>query len=88
MKINPDYRLRVIAGENIVIMHGTQGADMTKVISLNDTAKELWVKFRHKDFTVENVVELLMKTYSIPEEIAKRDALVWIDSLKQCKAIL
>lgn len=26
MKINPDYRLRVIAGENIVIMHGTQGA--------------------------------------------------------------
>ena len=83
MKINPDYRLRVIAGENIVIMHGTQGADMTKVISLNDTAK-----FRHKEFTEENVVELLMKTYSIPEEIAKRDALVWIDSLKQCKAIL
>ena len=69
-------------------MHGTQGADMTKVISLNDTAKELWVKFRHKEFTEENVVELLTKTYSIPEEIAKRDALVWIDSLKQCKAIL
>ena len=88
MKINPDFRLRVIAGENIVIMHGTQGADMTKVISLNDTAKELWVKFRLKEFTEENVVELLMKTYSIPEEIAKRDALVWIDSLKQCKAIL
>ncbi len=41
MKINPDYRLRVIAGENIVIMHGTQGADMTKVKSQNDTAYEI-----------------------------------------------
>jgi len=34
MKINPNYKLRSIAGETIVVNQGISGTDMTRIISL------------------------------------------------------
>ena len=38
MKIRDEYKVREIAGEHVVIMQGRYGADMTKVISLNESS--------------------------------------------------
>ena len=35
MKIKPNYKLREIAGENMVVNQGVANVNMTRIISLN-----------------------------------------------------
>ena len=65
MKIKPMYKVRQIAGENLIVGQGRLNADMTKVISLNDTAVLLWKGLVDKDFTNEDAADILVNTYGI-----------------------
>ena len=49
MKINSQYIIREIAGENILINQGTLDVDMTKIISLNGTACLLYEELSCRD---------------------------------------
>ena len=53
MKINPDFKLREIAGETIIVNQGTANVNMTRIISLNASAKLLYTTLSEKDFTLE-----------------------------------
>ena len=59
MKINPIYKLRSIAGETIVVNQGTAGMDMTRIISLNASAKLLYESLAEKEFTTEDAAHIL-----------------------------
>lgn len=87
MKINPNYKIREVAGETIVVNQGTTGMDMTRIISLNASAKLLYESLANKDFTIEDVAAILVQSYNIPQEMALKDAVVWADALKKCKII-
>ena len=52
MKIKQEYKVREIAGENVVIMQGRQGADLTQIVTLNAVAFGRTDSFyRHRAFT-------------------------------------
>ena len=51
MKIKENYKIRQIAGENLVISQGRGVADMTKVISLNQSAVKLWEALAGREFS-------------------------------------
>jgi hypothetical protein len=87
MKINSQYIIREIAGENILINQGTLDVDMTKIISLNGTACLLYKELSGKDFTEQDAAEILMKRYDIGREQALHDVLNWITTLKNCGVI-
>ena len=87
MKINPNYKLRSIAGETIVVNQGTTGIDMTRSISLNASAKLLYESLTEKEFTTEDAARILPTTSGIGHEQALQDAQVWVDSLMKCKVI-
>lgn len=87
MKINSNYKLRSVAGETIVVNQGKQGVDMTRIISLNVSAKLLYEKLQGKDFALEDVARLLETTYGIGHEQAMADAAKWVESLRACKII-
>ena len=87
MKINPNYKLREIAGETIVVNQGTAGMDMTRIISLNTSAKLLYESFSEKVFTLEDAAAVLVSTYGISQEQALKDAQVWVEALQKCKVI-
>lgn len=87
MRINPNYKLRNIAGENIVVNQGATATNMTRIISLNNSARLLYVHFYGKEFTLEDAAEYLFATYGISEEQALRDAGLWVNSLKKCAVI-
>ena len=53
MKISSKFKVRSIAGENVIIKQGKFGADMTKIISLNETSLFLWNKFQGEEFTFD-----------------------------------
>ena len=87
MKINNNYKLREIAGETIVVNQGVTGVNMTRIISLNASAKLLYEQLVERDFTVADAASILMDTYGIGEEQALRDAEAWAESLRQCGVI-
>jgi len=87
MKIKKGYKIRNIAGENIVVCQGTLNMDFTKVIYLNKTSVELWNQFEDKEFELEDVANYLDSKYSIGSERAESDAKKWIDALTGCDII-
>ena len=87
MHIKSIYKVRQLAGENLVVGQGRPNADMTKVISLNDTAVLLWNELAGRDFTLDEAAAVLVKHFGIPEEQALTDATRWADSLRQCGVI-
>jgi hypothetical protein len=87
MKINSNYKIREVAGETIVVNQGTAGMDMTRIISLNASAKLLYESLSEKVFTLEDAAAVLVSTYGISQEQALKDAQVWVDGLQKCKVI-
>ena len=87
MKIKLNYKLRQIAGVPLIVKQGTRDVDFTHVISLNKSAKFLYEYFLDKDFTMEDVVNILKSTYHISQERAEADAKIWVDSMIECQVI-
>ena len=87
MKINPNYKIHEIAGETIVVNQGTPQVNMTRIISLNASAKLMWEKLIGKKFTLDEAADVLTETYGIDKEQAVKDATVWVDALKKCNVL-
>ena len=87
MKFIEGYKVRSMAGENVVIMQGTAGSDMTRIISLNDSSLLLWNELQDKEFEVADVAAILVENYGIDTEIAERDAKAWVEKLHECNLI-
>lgn len=87
MKIKATYKVREMAGEHIVVMQGRYGADMTKVIALNETSLWLWNQLQGRDFDVDEVCNLLLSHYEVAPEVARRDAAAWIERLETCNLV-
>lgn len=87
MKIKSDYKLREIAGETIIVNQGTASVNMTKIISLNASARMLYETLAEKEFSVEDAAQVLISTYGISDELAQKDADNWINDLKNCGVI-
>ena len=81
MKIKSNYKLREIAGETIVVNQGTANVNMTRILSLNASAKLLYAQLSGRAFTAEDAARVLSDTYGIGEEEALLDARKWMDAL-------
>lgn len=88
MKINEKYKLRRIAGENIVIIQGGGTADMTRIITLNDTGAWLWNELSGMDFSIAQIAGKIVAEYDTDLSLATEDAEKWTDILKKCGAIV
>lgn len=80
MKINEKIKIRNVAGEQIAMLHDKNM--MTRVVAFNETALYLWNSLLLKDFTVEDVINLLLEKYDVDEATAKNDAAVWVKNLE------
>lgn len=74
MKIKKGFVLREMCGENIVTAEGLEHINFNKLISLNSTAAFLWNKVADKEFTAEEMAELLVEEYQIDMELALKDS--------------
>ena len=84
MKINPNYKIRKIATLTVVVNQGTSNINMTRLISLNKSARFLYESLSDREFGVEDAAELLMERYGLEREKAMEDAQKWVDCLKEC----
>ncbi|MBQ3781125.1 MAG: PqqD family protein [Bacteroidaceae bacterium] len=74
MKIKEGFELRNICGENIVIGHGVENINFTKVISMNESAADIWQRVVGKEFTLDDMVKALTDNYDVDAETARRDS--------------
>ena len=83
MKIKNGFELRKICGENIVIAHGVENIDFTKIITLNESAAFIWQQVEGKEFTEADMVKMLLDEYEVEELQAQADVKTLAESWKQ-----
>lgn len=74
MKINPIFKVRKVAGENIILLQGKNNGDMTRVVAFNESALLMWDSLQGKDFTIDDAVAVLLDNYNVDEATARTDA--------------
>lgn len=90
MKFKDGLKIRNIAGQKVIIKQGklsNDQVDMTRVISLNDTSVFLFEELQEKEFTMEDVKNLLLEHYDVEEEVAVTDSKAWIEKLSECQLL-
>lgn len=87
MRINQNCKVREIAGENVVIMQGRNGADLTQIITLNESALILWQALSGSNFEVEDAQRVLTENFEVDDATALRDAQRWVERMRECKLI-
>lgn len=74
MKIKKGFVLREMCGEHIVTGEGLENINFNKLITLNSSAAFLWQEVVGKEFTAEEMAQLLINRYGIDKELAIKDA--------------
>lgn len=74
MKIKEGFRLRHLCGQHIVVGEGIEQINFNKMIVLNDSASYLFEQVQDKEFTQENLAQLLLDQYDVDAERAHADA--------------
>ena len=74
MKIKEGFVLRQMCGENIVAGEGLQHINFNKLLSLNESAAYLWKELEGKEFTQEDMAELLIARYGLDKKLAMTDS--------------
>ncbi len=88
MRINPKYKLRSIAGKQIVLMQGTLDVDLTKAVALNPTACYLWNALQGRDFSSQDIIDLLLEKYDLTPQLAESEAQRWMELLGNLRLIV
>ncbi|MBR4363470.1 MAG: PqqD family protein [Prevotella sp.] len=73
MKTKKGFKLRTICGENVIVAEGIENIDFSKIISMNESAAYLWQNIEGKEFTEEELVDLLTAEYEVDEATARQD---------------
>ena len=63
-----------VCGEAVVVAHGKENIDFSKVISLNESAAYLWEKVKGREFDADELARLLTEEYEGDLDTARRDA--------------
>lgn len=87
MRIKQEYKVREIAGENVIILQGRYGTDMTRIITLNESALLMWNALYDVEFTAQDAARVLQQSYDVDAATALRDAQAWIDKISECKLL-
>jgi hypothetical protein len=67
MKAKKGFNLREICGEQIIVAEGRENIDFTNIISMNESSALLWRSVQDKEFTVDDLADILVENYMIDE---------------------
>ena len=80
MKEKAGFKLQDVCGTFILIAEGKENMDFSNIISMNESSKLLWESLQDKEFTVEDMAQILIENYEIadnkplPHDVALKDA--------------
>ena len=74
MKIKEGFKLRSLERSHIVVAEGLELINFNKLAALNDSAAYLWNEVKGKEFSVDDLTDLLCEKYDVDRDIAAADA--------------
>jgi hypothetical protein len=74
MKAKKGFNLRSVCGQQIVVAEGKENIDFSNIISMNESSAYLWKNIQDKEFTPQDLAELLLKEYEVDQQTALADA--------------
>ena len=80
MKLKQGFILREVAGQTVAVATGTE-LNLHGMITLNETAKTLWLALQTKT-DLDGLTRALLAEYKIDEAKARADAQKFVDKLK------
>lgn len=93
MKAKKGFKVTDVCGSHIIIAEGEENIDFSNIISMNDSALLLWNSIQGKDFTVEDLADILTDNYllddntPLPKEQALKDAQEVANQWKEAEII-
>ena len=75
MKTVDGFKMRKLGREYIVVAEGAKLVNFNKMIVFNETSAFLWDSVVGKEFTVEDLTQLLLGKYDVEPSVAAADAL-------------
>lgn len=88
MKISNNLSIRKIGSEYLGLnVNNSSNLDVTNAFSMNEVSYFIIQSFICKDFTEEDVVQLLINNYEVSSEEAKKDVSILISKLKDINLI-
>ena len=87
MKTNPDYILRELAGETILVPTGAASQKLNGTLCLTETAAFIW-KILPEAEDEEAVVQALMDEYEVDEETVRRDVKAFFEMAGKYELVL
>lgn len=87
MRIKQGYKVREMAGENVVVARGRGAVDLTNIITFHDSALLLWNALADREFEAEDATRILLDNYSVEALTAERDARAWVNRMIECDLV-
>jgi len=81
MQLKPDFELREVCGENVVIPCGIGNVNFDRIIHLNETGAFLWKEATKGDFSTDTLTEALLNEYEVEADVARKDVEAFINQL-------
>lgn len=81
MKIRQGFKMRDIAGKNVVIATGDAARDFNGIIKLNESATMLW-KLLETGSSECDLVDALVEKYEVDRFTAQNDVSMFVTKLK------
>lgn len=82
VQIKPEYQLKNIAGDYVVVATGAAVVDLANSFTINESGAVLW-KALETETDIEKLVSALKAEYDVSYEQAKEDVLSFIAFLEE-----
>ena len=83
MTIKKGFKLFSACGQNFLVPMGEGNIDYSKLISLNESSLLLWQRMEKGEFSIDDLVAILLEEYEIDDATARKDVETMIEQYKQ-----
>ena len=86
MRAAKDYIMREIAGETILIPSGAAAKKFNGLITVNELGTFIWGVLS-EEVSIDTLVERITDAYEVEADVARADALAFLEELRQVGAL-
>jgi hypothetical protein len=81
MRIKDGFVMKDVAGSKVVLPIGERQEEINGIITFNDTGAEIF-SMLNGAYTVEEIIEKLVKDYEVSYDVAKTDVMNIIEKMR------
>lgn len=82
MQVKSGFKLNQVCGQHFLVPMGESNIDFSKLIALNESSLLLWKRMAEREFTEDDLVNLLLEEYEVDEMTARNDVKALISQYK------